>query len=64
MINLSIIIPIYKESRNIQKLAKDIINYININNYEILFIDDNSNDDTEEILKHLCEDNSNIKYST
>ena len=62
MINLSIIIPIYKESRNIQKLAKDITNYIDIKNYEILFIDDNSNDDTEEILKHLCEDNSNIKY--
>ena len=62
MINLSIIIPIYKESRNIQKLAKDITNYIDIKNYEILFIDDNSNDDTEEILKNLCEDNRNIKY--
>ena len=62
MINLSIIIPIYKESRNIKKLAKDITNYIDIKNYEILFIDDNSNDDTEEILKHLCEDNRNIKY--
>lgn len=62
MINLSIIIPIYKESRNIQKLTKDITNYIDIKNYEILFIDDNSNDDTEEILKNLCEDNRNIKY--
>jgi len=62
MINLSIIIPIYKESRNIKKLAKDITNYIDIKNYEILFIDDNSNDGTEEILKNLCEDNRNIKY--
>ena len=62
MINLSIIIPIYKESRNIQKLAKDITNHINIKNYEILFIDDNSNDGTEEILKNLYEDNRNIKY--
>ena len=52
MINLSIIIPIYKESRNIQKLAKDITNYIDIKYYEILFIDDNSNDGTEEILKN------------
>ena len=42
MINLSIIIPVYKESRNIQKLTKDITNYIDIKNYEILFIDDNS----------------------
>ena len=62
MINLSIIIPIYKESRNIQKLAKDITSHINIKNYEILFIDDNSNDGTEEILKNLYEDNRNIKY--
>jgi len=62
MINLSIIIPVYKESRNIQKLTKDITNYIDIKNYEILFIDDNSNDGTEEILKNLCEDNRNIKY--
>ena len=62
MINLSIIIPIYKESKNIQRLAKDITNYIDIKNYEILFIDDNSNDGTEEILKKMSEDNRNIKY--
>ena len=62
MINLSIIIPIYKESRNIQKLTKDITNYIDIKNYEILFIDDNSNDGTEEILKNLSGENGNIKY--
>jgi len=62
MINLSIIIPIYKESSNIQRLAKDITNYIDIKNYEILFIDDNSNDGTEEILKNLNGENRNIKY--
>ena len=62
MINLSIIIPIYKESRNIQNLSKDITDNINIKNYEILFIDDNSNDGTEEILKKLNEGNRNIKY--
>ena len=62
MINLSIIIPIYKESRNILKLTKDITNYIDIKNYEILFIDDNSNDGTEEILKNLNGENKNIKY--
>ena len=62
MINLSIIIPIYKESRNIQNLSKDITDNIDIKNYEILFIDDNSNDGTEEILKKLNEGNRNIKY--
>ena len=54
MINLSIIIPIYKESRNIQKLAKNITNYIDIKNYEILFIDDNSNDGKAvEVLTYI-----------
>ena len=62
MINLSIIIPVYKESRNILNLSKDITDNIDIKNYEILFIDDNSNDGTEEILKKLNEGNRNIKY--
>ena len=60
--NLSIVIPILRESKNIKKLTEDIIKNINIINYEILFIDDNSKDGTEEILKELNEKNKNIKY--
>ena len=50
MFNLSIIIPIFEESKNVEKLVNGIINNLQIDNYEILFVDDNSNDGTEEIL--------------
>ena len=62
MINLSIIIPIYREGKNIKRLASLITQKIKISNYEILFIDDNSEDETEEILKKINKENKNIKY--
>lgn len=65
MLNLSIVIPIFKESQNLTKLAKYLIENIKdikIEDYEILFVDDNSEDGTEEILKNLNQENSKIKY--
>ena len=50
MFDLSIIIPIFEESKNVEKLVNEITNNLQIDNYEILFVDDNSNDGTEEIL--------------
>ena len=62
MLNLSIIVPIFEESKNIEKLVTGIINNIKIDNYEILFIDDDSKDDTEKILHQLSKDNKKGKY--
>ena len=65
MLNLSVVIPIFKESQNLTKLTKYLIENIKdikIENYEILFVDDNSEDGTEEILKDLNLENSKIKY--
>ena len=62
MFNLSIVIPIFEESKNIEKLVNGIINNLQIDNYEILFVDDNSNDGTEEILSRLSKNNNKIKY--
>tara|TARA_Y100000590_G_scaffold387955_1_gene461926 strand:- start:2979 stop:3698 length:720 start_codon:yes stop_codon:yes gene_type:complete len=62
MINLSIIIPIYKEGKNIKALINQITKNINVNDYEILFIDDNSEDGTEEILKEINILNKKVKY--
>ena len=63
MENFSIVIPIYNEKENIFDLINEInkilINYKN--NYEIILVDDNSNDNTYEkftIFKH----NNKIKY--
>ena len=53
---LSIIIPCYNEKNTIEKILKKIdlslINY-GIINYEILVVDDFSNDGTKEVLKNL-----------
>ena len=62
MFNLSIVIPIFEESKNVEKLVNGIINSLQIDNYEILFVDDNSNDGTEEILSRLSKNNNKIKY--
>tara|TARA_B100000029_G_C17521400_1_gene940036 strand:- start:61 stop:780 length:720 start_codon:yes stop_codon:yes gene_type:complete len=62
MINLSIIIPIYKEGKNIESLIDLITKNINVTDYEILFIDDNSEDGTEKILKEINIQNKNVKY--
>ena len=40
-------------SKNITKLVEDLTDNIKINDYEILFIDDDSEDGTEKILKDL-----------
>jgi len=53
---LSIIIPCYNEKNTIEKILKKIdlslINY-GFQNYEILVVDDFSNDGTKEVLKNL-----------
>ncbi len=53
---LSIIIPCYNEKNTIEKILKKIdlslINY-GLQNYEILIIDDFSNDGTKEVLKNF-----------
>ena len=49
--NLSIVVPVLNESNNIQYLTDKIIkNLININ-YEIIFVDDNSIDNSHKILR-------------
>ena len=62
MKNLSIIIPIYKEKNNIVELASKIKKNLNFKNYEIIFVDDNSRDGTEEILKNLKKKYKNFNF--
>ena len=52
-INLSIIIPVLDESNNIEKLTYRIIKYLKKYNYEIIFVDDNSKDNSKVILEKL-----------
>lgn len=54
-IALSIVIPIYNEEENIDRLYKEIISAVDPLNimYEIIFIDDGSTDDSFENLKRI-----------
>ena len=52
--NISIVIPILNEEKNLIKLTngiRSIKNKLKIKNFELIFIDDNSEDKTEIILK-------------
>ena len=49
----SIVIPILNEGKNIEGLAKKISKTLKKIIFEIIFIDDNSNDNTLEILKKI-----------
>ena len=62
MKNLSIIIPIYKEKNNIVELTNKIRKNLNFKNCEIIFVDDNSGDETKEILKNLKKKYKNFNF--
>ncbi len=62
-IEISIIVPLYNESENIEHLFTRLITVINQlhTNYEIICINDGSQDDTLNKLIQLHQQNSAIK---
>ncbi|MEK7513635.1 MAG: glycosyltransferase family 2 protein [Patescibacteria group bacterium] len=62
--NLSLIIPVFNEAENIEPLVKKILlscRSLQLNNYEILFIDDGSTDKTYQNIFKLSQTNKLIK---
>lgn len=58
----SIVIPILNEEKNIILLTDKILQQNLIHKYEIIFVDDNSNDNTINILEKLKKKYSNFNY--
>ncbi|MCR5773770.1 MAG: polyprenol monophosphomannose synthase [Lachnospiraceae bacterium] len=58
---LSIVVPTFNEAGNVEKLAEKIDEALSGIEHNIWFIDD-SNDETPEVLKRLCEKNPNCRY--
>lgn len=52
---LSIVIPTYNEGENITPLVERIHNAVSSYDYEILFVDDDSKDDTADTIEKLSE---------
>ena len=51
--HISIVVPIKNEAENIQKLTREINKACNKIKFEILFVNDGSNDNSINILKIL-----------
>ena len=49
--NLSIVIPVLNESNNIQLLTDKIIKNLKNIEFEVIFVDDNSTDNSSKIAK-------------
>ena len=63
---LSICIPVFNEEKNVQNtydIIKKILNQKLENlDYEIIFADNHSTDNTNEILEKICAQDSKVKY--
>jgi polyisoprenyl-phosphate glycosyltransferase len=66
MKKISICIPVYNEEKNILITTEKILSILNNQlysyDYEIIFTDNNSKDNTQELIKNLCKENPKIKY--
>ena len=60
--NISIIIPTLNEEKNILKLFTSIKKKFKSNDYEIIYVDDNSDDQTQHQIRLLKKRKKNIKY--
>ena len=61
---ISFVIPVFNEEENIELISKKIIDIFTTNfnyEYEIIIIDNNSTDNTEKLLRDMCEQNKKIK---
>jgi len=60
---LSFVIPAYNEQDSLVQLHQEIVTVASDNSYdfEIVFVDDGSTDDTWKIIESLANENQNVK---
>ena len=62
MFNLSIVIPVYNEKKNLLKLTYEILKkFKNFNSFEVIFVDDNSTDNSYQVLNFIKKKYKNFK---
>ncbi len=61
--NLSVVVPLFNEERNIDVLYQELLDMLNKldQEFEIIFVDDGSTDRTFEILSKIQKDDSRVK---
>ena len=59
---LTILIPVRDEEENVKIISNEIFKNISCSNYEILFVNDFSEDSTEEVILDLMKKNDCVRY--
>ena len=59
---LSIVVPCYNEEESVEIFLREIQNVLKTKNFEVIFINDGSADDTLKRIKDLADKNANVKY--
>jgi len=61
---ISIVIPLYNEVESLPELYQQIINVVRENkyNYEIIFVDDGSDDGSLDVIKKIRKGDKNVKF--
>ena len=65
MIKLSVVIPVFNEGKNLVKLVKEIRKekeLLNLSNFELIIIDDDSTDNSKIILNKIEQKNKFFRY--
>lgn len=57
---LSIVVPCYNEEDSVEIFYSEVKKYMT--NFEVIYVNDGSTDDTLERIKNLALENSNVKY--
>ncbi len=58
--DLSFVIPVYNEEKSLRKLHTEILKQIDDRSYEIIFVNDGSQDDSSIVLKSIQDDDNNV----
>lgn len=59
---LSIVVPCYNEEESVELFLNEIQSILSDYNFEVIFVNDGSSDNTLKVIKNLADSNSNIKY--
>ena len=65
MKKVSIVIPTYNEEDNVKPIVEAVIEEVSNNleeyDYEVLIIDNNSQDNTRALIRAICRENKKVK---
>jgi glycosyltransferase involved in cell wall biosynthesis len=64
MSEFTIIVPVYNEELNLERVEKELLSYLNIAKKEtsILFVNDGSTDTSQQLIEGICSRNENFNF--